>query len=164
LKITFSAFCGMACVLLVVLWVRSYWTVDAPHFKLSGYVLCRVTSFRGCIYFRVDKMMALNEFPSRAEVRSAGNVDWPRWGWWTPTIQEYADGRPIPKHFPWFSFTAFKTLFSVGTPIWFWLILCGTIAVVPWIRQWHLRFSLRTLLIAMTVVAVVLGLIVWAVR
>jgi hypothetical protein len=160
LRIAFSATCLVACVLLVALWVRSYWIVDAPHLKLSGYILCRVTSFRGSIFFKVDKVMALNEFPSRDEVRSAANVDWPRWGWWTPTIQQYANGRPIPKHFPWFSCTAFKTFFSLKTPFWFWSIMCGTIAGLPWVRQWHLRFSLRTLLIATTLVAVMLGLIV----
>jgi hypothetical protein len=36
--------------------------------------------------------------------------------------------------------------------------------VVLWLRQIHWQFSLRTLLIATTLVAVVLGLIVWAVR
>jgi hypothetical protein len=38
-----------------------------------------------------------------------------------------------------------------------------TIAAVPWIR-WSKRFRLRTLLIATTLVAVVLGLIVWSIR
>jgi len=28
LRIAFSVTCGIACVLLVVLWVRSYWSVD----------------------------------------------------------------------------------------------------------------------------------------
>jgi hypothetical protein len=40
------------------------------------------------------------------------------------------------------------------------LILFG-IGVAPWIR-WSNRFTLRTLLIATTLVALVLGLIVWA--
>jgi hypothetical protein len=37
------------------------------------------------------------------------------------------------------------------------------LATAPWIR-WSSRFSLRTLLIATTLVALVLGLIVWAAR
>src|SRR4051794_7311826 len=100
LRIAWSVTWGIAAVLLIALWVRSYWIVDAPHLKLSGYILCRVTTFRGCMYLRVDKVIALNEFPPRGVFVTATNVDWSRWGWWTPTIQQYANGRPIPKHFP----------------------------------------------------------------
>ena len=46
-------------------------------------------------------------------------------------------------------------------PHWFLLGTCMTFATVPWLRY---RFSLRTLLIATTLVAVVLGLIVYAVK
>ncbi len=41
------------------------------------------------------------------------------------------------------------------------LLVAGAFAALPWLR-W--RFSLRTLLIAMTLVAAVLGLIVWAAK
>jgi hypothetical protein len=44
-------------------------------------------------------------------------------------------------------------------PIWFLAGLSGVLAATPWIRWIH-RFSLRTLLIATTLVAVGLGLIV----
>src|SRR6476469_5066865 len=47
-------------------------------------------------------------------------------------------------------------------PYWFLVSLSVIFAVGPWIRQLRWRFSLRTLLIATTLVAVVLGLIVWA--
>jgi hypothetical protein len=49
-------------------------------------------------------------------------------------------------------------------PHWFLVLLATTFATLPWIRYFEWRFSLRTLLIATTLVAVVLGLIVWAVR
>ena len=41
---------------------------------------------------------------------------------------------------------------------WLPALLFAAVAAIPWLR-W--RFSLRTLLIATTLVAVVLGLIVW---
>jgi hypothetical protein len=45
------------------------------------------------------------------------------------------------------------------TPHWHPALLCAALAVIPWIsRSW--RFSLRTLLIAMTLAAAGLGLIV----
>jgi hypothetical protein len=50
--------------------------------------------------------------------------------------------------------------FCVVLPHWFALALIATGAAVPWM-QWSKRFSLRTLLIATTLVAVMLGLIVW---
>ena len=45
-------------------------------------------------------------------------------------------------------------------PHWFSLITVA-IAALPWIRQLSWRFNLRTLLIATTLVAVVLGLAVY---
>jgi hypothetical protein len=45
-------------------------------------------------------------------------------------------------------------------PYLFLVLLAATLAAVPWIR-WSNRFSLRTLLIATTLIAVALGLIVW---
>ena len=46
-------------------------------------------------------------------------------------------------------------------PYYFLTILAVGLTVAPWSRIFSLRFSLRTLLIATTLVAVVLGLIVW---
>ncbi len=53
------------------------------------------------------------------------------------------------------------TSIAVRVPCWFAVLMSATLTAVPWIR-W--RFSLRTLLVATTLVAVVLGLAVWAVR
>jgi hypothetical protein len=50
---------------------------------------------------------------------------------------------------------------SVAAPHWFLLLVAATVAAMPWTR-W--RFSLRTLLIGMAVVAAGLGLIVWAAK
>jgi hypothetical protein len=51
----------------------------------------------------------------------------------------------------------------VRIPIWVLVILAATLAAIPSFH-WPNRFSLRTLLIATTLVAVVLGLIVWAAK
>jgi hypothetical protein len=50
---------------------------------------------------------------------------------------------------------------TVAAPHWFLILLCAIVAVTPWtpIVFWSRRFSLRTLLIVTTLVAVVLGLI-----
>ena len=43
-------------------------------------------------------------------------------------------------------------------PYWLPIMLTGVFATIPWLR---LRFSLRTLLIVTTLVALALGLVVW---
>jgi hypothetical protein len=46
-------------------------------------------------------------------------------------------------------------------PHWFPIAVFSTLAIVPWLQSLRWRFSLRALLIATTLVAVGLGLIVW---
>jgi hypothetical protein len=163
LRIAWSVLCSIICVLLIGLWVRSYSIIDSAHVKLSDdYILCRTSSFRGCIYFCVDKARIPNDFPPRNLHQHVRSWFWPRWGWWAPTIQEYFNGQPMPKaEFPWFSYIGAKTFFSLKTPIWFWLIVCGAIAVASWIGQLSWHFRLRTLLIATTLFCLALGIIVW---
>jgi hypothetical protein len=48
--------------------------------------------------------------------------------------------------------------FAFAAPFWFLVPLSAAVAVSPWVR-W--RFGLRTLLIAMAIFAVALGLGVW---
>jgi hypothetical protein len=49
-------------------------------------------------------------------------------------------------------------------PGWIAVLLFSAIAAVPWLRNFPRRFTLRTLLIATTLIAVGLGLNVWAMR
>jgi hypothetical protein len=107
LRITWTAFCGIACVLLIALWVRSYFVWDEEYRQL------------------------LRNF-------------------W------------IASGFGHFSFTS-GSGFSYGFPYLLPIMLFAGLAVSPWIH-WSRHFSLRTLLIATTLVAVVLGLIVYAAR
>jgi hypothetical protein len=46
-------------------------------------------------------------------------------------------------------------------PVWPFIAVAAALSAAPWLRY---RFSLRTLLIATTLVAIVLGLAVWAMR
>ena len=60
-------------------------------------------------------------------------------------------------NFPW----VLSPWFFVGVPLWFPVAIAAGLATVPWALQIPHRFSLRTLLIVTTLVAVVLGMIVW---
>jgi len=51
---------------------------------------------------------------------------------------------------------------GVGIDMMLTVVLSPVLAAGPWIRDFNWRFSLRTLLIAMTLVAVGLGLIVYS--
>jgi hypothetical protein len=64
----------------------------------------------------------------------------------------------VPGAFHWI-----RPPFGIGIllPCWSSVLLTATLATFPWLR-W--RFSLRTLLIATTLVAVLLGATVYAVR
>jgi hypothetical protein len=51
---------------------------------------------------------------------------------------------------------------TIVVPYWFLLLVCIGLAAVLWLPWLPWKFSLRTLLIASTVLAVVLGLVVWS--
>ena len=54
--------------------------------------------------------------------------------------------------------------FKLAIPDWFLAAVCGIFAAIPALFPSRWRFTTRTLLIATTLVAVVLGAIVYAVR
>jgi hypothetical protein len=55
------------------------------------------------------------------------------------------------------------TGYAIMVPHWFPTMAIAILAAIPWLR-WSKRFSLRALLIATTLVALVLGLVVWALQ
>jgi hypothetical protein len=60
-----------------------------------------------------------------------------------------------------FYFEHSPNVLRLELPFWFTLLGVVATATAPW---WRLRFSVRTLIIATTLVAVVLGLVVYAAR
>ena len=148
LRIAWSVGCGILCMLLIVLWVRSHWAIYAlfgigsPPSPSQYYAV-------GC----ERGVVAVSGSPSLSRLLRA--ADW--------KLETFSPGLspPPPQGFLGFYY---ETSQQQGTrlrfPIWFLVILSVIATAIPWIR----RFSLCTLLIATTVVAVVLGLIIYAVR
>jgi hypothetical protein len=131
LRIAFSITCGIACLLFVALWVRSYWWMDSIPL-LGKYSL---TSFRGDIL--CNKPWAITysgptpfQFPPR------------RYG--VSTIPSAQPGLIIMEG-------------GHALPYWVSIVLAVALGITAWLPH---RFNLRTLLIATTVVAVVLGVVV----
>jgi hypothetical protein len=114
LRIAWSVMCGIGCLLLIVLWVRSYSCNDHVHFPVMS-----------------DRMVTIDSTANRL------------------SITTYSLYRPLAWHR------------GITLPHWCLILIASALAAVPWLR-W--RFSLRTLLIATTLIAVVLGIIVWMSR
>jgi hypothetical protein len=139
---------GVVAVLLCVLWVRSYRQYESiarNNGKGWTTILC---STRGTVHFVHDFMMNRGRYILPA-----------RHGEWMLI-------RTATKH-PETSFLWDGGLLGesrIIVPNWLLVTFAIAAAFFPWIRHSTWRFSLRTLLIATTLIAVVLGVIVWAAK
>jgi hypothetical protein len=149
LRIAFSVACGIVSLSLIVLWVRSYWHADIISGPALPKLKCGTISLVGRI---VVVWSREPPFPSK----------------WEVVTREVTKGQPF--------FRQFENMFGFGVvnltseqeiilPHWFLVAITATCAVAPWLNwiRWPKRFSLRTLLVATTFVALLLGAIVYAV-
>ncbi len=138
LRIAWSVAWGTVAVLLTVLWVRSYWWADVVTGDLNGFDYLNLKSDSGTLQFAWILSDVPNGEASEWRYRTdAPSSPSPRYNWMRGHRNFIM---PIP--------------FALISPV----IACAIIG--PWLRVSN-RFSLRTLLIATTLVAVGLGLIVW---
>jgi len=157
LRIAWSVMCGIACVLSIALWVRSYYSFDyflAFHPSVKQFFFWETSGQCGVTI--IDAPVVLRDVEVRHEL--------PKEPWQFETGQ-LTEPDPFPdKSAP--SCMGFRCvlmtsdLSAISAPFWSLVFLAATLSAAPWIR-WPRRFTLRTLLIATTLVAVVLGLIVW---
>jgi hypothetical protein len=147
LRIAVTALCLTACVLLIGLWVRSYWWVTSIQTPpvASRALHCSFEPGR----VRIESIL-LRTAEENAE--------------WFSGLRHYHKSSPHYAVYnypsPSFVLRYRKSLRSIRIifPYWFAILIAGAASVAPWIR-W--RFSVRTLLIATTLVGVGLGIIVW---
>jgi hypothetical protein len=138
-------------VLLLVLWVRSYWWQDFAKLQYTTTDCIQCFSLQGRIViqkrgFGFHGKTAL-EFTA---YRLPG-----------PVTYQDDNGQTIGSG--WFHIMRYADFNEYVIPDWSLVATSATLAAAIWIH-WSNRFSLRTLLIATTLVAVVLGLIVWTSR
>jgi hypothetical protein len=157
LRFAFSAVCGVVCLLLIVLWIDSYWSlryIDARYYRLQ----VMAATLRGIVGFDVD----MNQ-------TSSGPGTGPKvyWRFDTFPASKRNFGLVTDKlrviSFLGFRWVSANNYYEADLPFWLLTFTTAAISVTPWLR-WSKHFSLRTLLIATTLVAVVLGLICYAVR
>jgi hypothetical protein len=155
LRIAVTALSLTACVLLVAMWVRSYIRTGT-----SLYVHSRGYSFDSDELLRVAPNSHLSGITSQRGLVTAAYI--PNFDLFNASLQTGAKFTPVVSLLGIGIVRYPSGGGSLNLPHWSLLVLFSVFAAVPWIPWWSRRFSLRTLLIATTLVAVVLGIIVAA--
>lgn len=144
-RIAVSVFFALLAVALCVLWVRSYSKADFFLCNRSRPFRVTASTQRASLLICVGESRGM--FPSVWHTLSIGAVDPPE-----PGVQGFSvfsqDSASISK----------LNRVGIRFPIWFAVAIVSTVGLL----SWHPRqFSLRAMLIATTLTAVVLGLGVW---
>ena len=142
LRIAWSVAWAVVAVLLCVLWVRSYTSGDS--IRRAG----------------EENDIALMSVIGTVQLASFHNPLGLRDGSWRISHTEL-DPTTGPKNvFQWFDWDNDPSYgLRIITPWWIHVAIVATLGFLPWFSV--RRFSLRTILIATTLVAVGLGLVVW---
>lgn len=139
LRIAWSVVWGVAAVLLLVLWVRSYRWCDSLESPFGVQFVNLYGTFQVA---PLENFLVVNEW----HVASNHFAELP--GSELVTVSE--------------TLLAFQIRPHLVLPAWFVSAAVAAFASVPWLPL--KPFSLRTLFIATTLVAALLGLVVWAAR
>jgi hypothetical protein len=158
LRIAFSAVCGIVCLLLIALWVSSYYKYLTAWWTVTDNAGLVVESGFGKLNLRWE--VSETAFaPPHVGMRKVNlddswedNTDAQQWHLGGFAASWNQNGGILFPHLT-------QTL--VVLPYWFITTVLAIFASVPLTtNRW--RFSLRTLLVAMTLIAAILGLIVRA--
>jgi len=165
LRIAWSVGCAIACVLLIVLWVRSYWQYQMLLVRLNTSSDLQILSYRGKVATIISPpkidFLVVRSFRMAPRAAYTSNDSWE---WLHGSVEsrlggELQDNFEADRGNPFDSLKSERT--TIITPHWFLVLISTAVAIVPWLP---LRFSLRTLLIATTLIAILLCLIVWSIR
>jgi hypothetical protein len=156
LRIAFSALCGIACLLLIVMWARSYWRTD--------YLVWGITAKQGFLARSLNGAAVLDYMNFSGSGKNLVLYKWHVESMPLPDTNRFSSGG-VDNTFAGFLIQRSGSggRFLVCVPYWFLVPLTATLAVAL-SGKWALHFSLKTLLIATTLVAVLLGTIAYAVK
>jgi hypothetical protein len=146
LRIAVTALSLTACVLLIALWVRSYWWCDLISRMDANSQVTTLGSHRGTVYF---VRMQLRGFGAGGPPAMGPR---PQHGWRHSISEAHIANETFKLQFSGDSIFVLLPQWLVGPMF----LAIGAAPCMPWSR----RFSLRTLLIATTLVAVGLGIVV----
>jgi hypothetical protein len=142
LRVVWSVGWGVVAVLLVGFWVRSYWWTDFVYAH-SGEVGNTPGAF----------LIAFESDPSRWPINHIASDVF---------LKEFSKKQKVHKSLGlWGAIVWNPGFFAIFIPYWFLMLLTTVLGVAPWLRKISWHFSLRTLLIATTILALALGTLVW---
>src|SRR4051812_6796208 len=146
-RIAFSAVCGIACLLSIALWVRSFSYWDDAVLRIGSHSLHPISA-EGRIIMWIQ--------PTTVTWRFRLNTD-------PLSIHQPADGGKIQEseRHPWFGIGFWPALTTIVFAHCVLVMLFGALAIIPWLPT---RFTVRGLLISTTTIALVICLILWADR
>jgi hypothetical protein len=161
LRIAWIVACGILCVVLVALWMRSYWQFDLVLVRFSASNDLRLVSSRGRVASCISEPSSgrvTGDFRISPSAYMTSSASW----WISGSTFSSLAGElernftPVPRR---------TNLGGVDgrivvVPLWMAVASSGSLAALPWIH-WSNRFSLRTLLIATTLIAVVLAAVAY---
>ena len=158
LRIAASVLFALLTVALVVLWVRSYYVYDNLE-KVTQTRVVQLRSALGClsVWQQAPRGVGQSDLPVLLKELSVGRT----------FTSGPIGARPYPKNsktFMGFGWHRRGATSLISVPWLFLVLLCVSLGAAPWSSLYSARFSLRTLLIATTLVAVLLGALVWAAR
>jgi hypothetical protein len=143
----------LVCLLLVALWVDCFWSlryIDTRYHRLQ----VMAATLRGVMGLNVNT----NQISSGP---GTGPKVYCRFDTFPASERNFG---LVTDNLRVISFLGFRWVsvnneYEANLPFWLLTITTAATSVAPWLR-WSKRFSLRTLLIATTLVAVVLGLVI----
>jgi hypothetical protein len=151
LRITWTLCWVVAALLLVVLWIRSYWWVEIIHLPRGTSGGFNVGYIPGLLAFGVYRSSGPNQV-TRIPTSS-----------WANTLSRFYAGQTPSQ----LAGGTLKRVDATTVLVPFWIPTLGIISLglAPWfqrvVRRFPCRFSLRTLLLAITLLSILLGLVVW---
>jgi hypothetical protein len=155
LRIAFTAMCGIACLLLVELWVRSYSYWDELYNPISDKHLITFESASGRASLDLTQSSSGSPWIWHMSLPLEGHYWEGPMDFWEEANRDNGIAGFAVYANPWHT--------NYRAPLWFFPLLFAAIGATPWL-PWSKRFSLRTLLILMTILAALLGLVVYTAR
>ena len=137
LRIAVSVVFGLLCLLLIALWVRSFWWIDSAALRLTRSEHVQARSAQGGMVIWFNHRPLHKRFVTWSQ-----HITFPK--------PDKSD------RIPSFDVRSWPVVTRVYTRHWFLAVVTGSAAAIAWCPR---RFSLRHLLIAMTAIAVVAGTI-----
>lgn len=152
LRIAWSVGWGILCLLLIVLWVRTYFVLSAWESAPGPASDVEVLIGKG-------EIVALIRWPPRSSTVHWNSLSYSKTEWiYHATRHKTVLGFWVTR-FP----SGYYRDYCLIAPFWFLAILSAVLAALPWMPRLGWQFSLLTLFIATTLAAAIQAWMSWVV-